>query len=115
MGRKAVPLTARKCGECGVAFETNRDGRFCSRAHQSAFNARMKSEGAALAVVAKAWAMTRHAKPGTPEAEINKYARRELTTIASLFNEQDREAGRSVLNYVQMMMDAGTMYIDRKR
>lgn len=60
--------------------------------------------------------MTRHAKAGTREAEINRYARRELTEMAKRFNEADRADDRgAVLDYVGALMDAGAKYIDRAR
>lgn len=60
--------------------------------------------------------MTRHAKAGTREAEINRYARREITAIAKLFNEQDQADDRaSVLDYVGALMDSASLFVDRIR
>jgi hypothetical protein len=116
--QRGVAFSVRKCVECGTEFmPTRKASRFCTTkpcklAHQS----RQLAQGVPLVPLVKAWAMTRHAKPGTRGAAINRYARREMTAIASLFNAADAEAGRGdVLDYVGALMDSNSLYIDRRR
>lgn len=69
-----------------------------------------------MAALVKAWTATRHAKPGTREAEICRYARSEITKIAQHFNEEDEESGRqSAIEYVDSLMRTGTFWMDRTR
>ena len=113
----AIGLTIKQCGECGGGMLLKRDHkRFCSAACRKTWNNRQTVRGGPVMPILQAWHMTRHAKPGTREAEINRYARRELTSIASIFNEQDREAGRmSPLDVVGALMDSASLYVDRVR
>jgi len=112
-----------KCAECAQSFERSRAGqRFCNptRAKVSpcakAWGARNTARGGPVLPLLQAWAMTRHAKPGTREADINRYARREITAIAKLFNEQDQADDRgSVLDYVGALMDSASLFVDRIR
>ena len=107
----------RKCAGCGKLFTARRDwSTFCSSPCRTGFANRMKARGGPLVPLILAWTETRHAKPGTREAEICSYARREITGIASLFNEEDREGGRgSAVEYVETLMRTGTRYVDRRR
>jgi hypothetical protein len=114
----APGFEARKCDECGQVFQpTRKASRFCTtNPCKLAFQSRQLAQGAPLVPLVKAWAATRHAKPGTREAEINRYARREMTAIAGLFNADDRKADRGdVLAYVGALMDSNSLYIDRRR
>ena len=89
---------------------------FCSKVCRLAFNARTKARGAVLAPFIQAQTQTRHAKAGTIEAEICRYARSVITQIGTIFNEQDDEAGRPPASaYVLALMRSGTRYIDRQR
>lgn len=69
-----------------------------------------------MAALVKAHDLTRHAKPGTREADICRYARSQLTEIARYFNERDNEEGRpSSVDYVATLMDSGMTFMDRVR
>jgi len=108
---------ARSCAECGSLFVPGREtARFCAEACRKAWGNRNTGRGGSVVPILQAWGMTRHAKPGTREAEINRYARRELTDMARTLNGEDKAAGRaSVLDYVGALMDARVMFVDRKR
>jgi hypothetical protein len=110
---------SRTCPGCRSSFAPGGRGlgkQFCSDKCRTGFHNRMKAEGAPIAALVKAWNATRHAKPGTREAEICSFARRELTQIAQHFNERDAEAGRgSAVDYVASLMDGGTIWADRIR
>jgi len=88
---------------------------FCSDQCRTRFHAVHRSEGFALAALVKAWHATRHAKPGTREAEICTFARNQLTQIARTFLDEDEEAGRDVVAYVGGIMDSGIHWCDRRR
>ena len=61
-------------------------------------------------------AQTRHAKPGTLEAEVSRFARSEITSISSIFNDKDEAAGRPpAWRYVESLMRSGTRYMDRRK
>ncbi len=76
----------------------------------------MKGEGQVLAPLVKAWNATRHAKPGTREAEICRFARQQITQISNAFTDRDRDEGRpTAVDYVGGLMDSGYMWIDRRR
>jgi len=87
----------------------------------------MKSRGGPLAPLVLAWNATRHAKPGTDEADVCRYARSEISAIAGLFLEEDEEQQRkfqageaangrgSAVDYVKSLMRSGTLYVDRAR
>jgi hypothetical protein len=60
--------------------------------------------------------VTRHAKPGTREAEICRYARSQITQISSHFSDRDADMGRpKAVDYVGTLMDSGFNYFDRIR
>lgn len=106
------------CPECGLQVEPGGRGLgriFCSKAHRLTFNARTKARGAVLAPYEQAAAQTRHAKPGTLEAEVSRFARSEITSISSIFNDEDEAAGRPpAWRYVESLMRSGTRYMDRR-
>lgn len=109
----------RKCPGCGgdVAEGGRGTGRvFCAATCRTTFQNRMKAEGGVLAALIKAQTLTRHAKPGTREAEICTFARGQITQIAAYFNDRDEEEGRpSAVDYVGSLMDSGFIYMDRVR
>lgn len=116
-----VPAEAKPmctCPGCGDPFPAGGRGlgkTFCTDKCRKAFHRLAISEGAPLAPLVKAWHATRHAKPGTREADICRYARGEITSIASLFLDWDADEGRDTVAYVGQLMDSGTLYIDRTR
>lgn len=114
-----APAAAKACPSCAAKFAPGGRGlgkQFCSDACRTGFHARMKAEGAPVAALVKAWNATRHAKPGTREADICRFARSELTAIASHFNDRDEAAGRaSAVDYVESLMQSGTIWADRLR
>jgi hypothetical protein len=88
---------------------------FCSKDCRVAFNNRAKAEGAVMVALVKAWTLNRHAKPGTREADICRRARSELTEIARMFVDADKDAGRPpVTDYVEKLLE-NTLYVDRSR
>lgn len=116
-GEASAP--SKSCPGCGGSFEAGGRGlgkTFCSTACRRSFQNRMLAEGAPIVALVKAWTMTRHAKPGSREAEICTFARSQITQIASAFNERDEEAGRpSAVDYVETLMNSGTLWVDRSR
>lgn len=117
MGLCSTPLAVKLCPACGADFEPGGRGlgkQFCTDGCRRSFHGRMKAEGGPLAALVKAWAATRHAKAGTREAEICRFARREMTAIAQHLNDRDTASGRaSALRYVETLMDGGTLWADR--
>lgn len=107
------------CPGCGKDVENGGTGLgrvFCEPACRQGFNNRMKAEGAPIAALVKAWTMTRHAKAGSEEAEVCRFARSQLTQIAAGFNDRDEDNGRpSAVDYVRTLMASGTLYCDRAR
>lgn len=114
-----APAASKTCPGCRAQFAPGGRGmgkQFCSDTCRTAHHARAKAEGAVIAQLAKAWNATRHAKPGTREADICRYARSELTAICQHFNERDSESGRgSAVDYVASLMEGGTIWADRLR
>lgn len=107
----------RKCPGCGADFPAGGRGMgksFHSDECRKAFHNVHRKEGFPLAPLVKAWHSTRHAKPGTREAEICTFARNQLTQIARGFLDQDEEEGRDVVAYVGSLMDSGILYADRQ-
>lgn len=85
------------CPNCGDPVLPGGRGlgrTFCKTACRDGWNARQKARGAVLAPYLMAWMSTRHAKPGTVEAQVCRDARAEVTAIARTFLLEDREAGR---------------------
>lgn len=114
----ARPEAAKVCPGCGTEFPAGGRGlgkTFCHDKCRRAFHAACKSEGGPLAPLIKAWHATRHAKPGTREAEICRYARSQVTEIARMFLDADEDIGRDSVAYVASMMDSGFQYADRTR
>lgn len=109
----------RACPGCGGHVEEGGRGTgrvFCTSTCRTGFQNRMKAEGGVLAALIKAQTLTRHAKPGTREAEICSFARSQITQIAAYFNDRDEEEGRpSAVDYVGTLMDSGFIYMDRVR
>jgi hypothetical protein len=89
--------------------------KFCSDACRKALHSVHISQGVPLAALVKAWHATRHAKPGSREAEICRFARGQITEMARTFLDEDEEAGRNVVAYVESLMDSGTLWCDRRR
>jgi hypothetical protein len=115
----AAPKLAaiRKCPGCGVQFPAGGRGMgksFHSDECRKAFHNVHRKEGFPLAPLVKAWHSTRHAKPGSREAEICTFARNQLTQIARDFLDADEEDGRDVVAYVGTLMDSGILYADRQ-
>jgi len=88
---------------------------FCSDGCRRRFHNVHVSNGIVIAPLVKAWHSTRHAKPGTREAEICKFARGQLAQIARTLLDEDEEVGRDVVAYVGTLMDSGTLWVDRRR
>lgn len=115
---KAASTETRTCPGCGGCFPAGGRGMgksFCSDKCRLAFHAIHRSEGFPLAPMVKAWHATRHAKPGTREAEICKFARNQLTQMARTFLDEDEESGRDVVAYVGGLMESGSLWCDRRR
>lgn len=111
-----VPVICPGCGAHVAGYGRGTGKTFHDQACRQAFANRMKAEGAPIAALAKAWVMTRHAKPDTEEAEVCRYARTQLSQIAATFNDRDQDAGRpSAVDYVKTLMRSGTLYCDRRR
>lgn len=90
--------------------------RFCTDDCREKFHARAKGEGAAAIKLVKAWVGTRHAPPGTREAEICRTARRELTQLAEVLIQRDRVNGRApASDYIAALGEGGSMVTDRVR
>lgn len=87
---------------------------FCSDPCRRRFHNAHTAEGFPLAPLIKAHHATRHAKPGTREAAICTFARRQIAEIARTFLDQDEEVGRDVVAYVGTLMDSGTLWVDRR-
>ncbi len=102
---------------CPVAQGGRGMGRtFCSKPCKTGFHARMKGEGGPLAALVKAWTQTRHAEPGSREAEICRFARSQITQIAAHFCEQDASERRpSAVDYVETLMASGITFMDKHK
>lgn len=112
-----VPAATKACPSCRAQFAPGGRGlgkQFCSDACRTGFHARAKAEGGPMVALVKAWNATRHAKPGTREAEICRFARSELTALAAHFNGRDEDEGRaSAVDYVESLMQSGLIWADR--
>lgn len=112
---KPAPL----CPGCGGKIEGRGRGTgktFCTESCRASFKNRMRCEGVALAPLVKASFMGRHAKPGSREAEICRFARRQLAQIAGELNDADAANGRpDALAYVETLMHSGFTWLDRRR
>ncbi len=106
----------RTCPECTTSFSPKREhGRFCQPSCAKTWNNRHTAKGGPLALLVKAWLATRHAKPGTRDAEIRRYAMAELTRMGRDLLDDDMAHDRDVCDVVGAMMDAGEQYTDRQQ
>lgn len=115
---KSANADTRSCPGCRASFPTGGRGMgksFHDDKCRRAFHAAHMANGPTLAPLVKAWHATRHAKPGTREAEICTFARGQLAQIARTLIDEDEEAGRDVVAYVGTLMDSGTLWVDRRR
>ena len=116
---KSGDLTGNpRCPGCSVEIEGS--GRGLGKVFHDAtcrrkFHALHKSEGGVLAPLIKAANATRHAKDGTREAEICRWARGQIAQITRMFLDRDEDEGRDVVAYVGSLMDSGSLYIDRMK
>lgn len=114
-----VASTEKHCPNCGDAVQPGGRGLgkvFCDKTCRVAFNNRAKAEGAVIVALVKCWLATRHAKPGTREADVCRRARRELTDIGRHLLERDAQAGRPpIVDYVEVLLAEGSIYADRAR
>lgn len=113
----AETLANRACCRCTAEFTPSRDwSNFCSDKCRTGFHNAMGKEGKVLAPLVKAWTATRHAKPGTEEAEVCAWARQQITEISRMFLDEDEEEDRgSAVAYVKGLMASGFLYVDRRR
>lgn len=119
-----VATTTGRCPNCGNDVEAGGRGRgrvFCPategrKACRELFANRAKSQGAPLLPLVLAWTETRHAKPGSREAEICKKARAEITAIARQFLDEAKAEGRPpAADYAETLFRSGERYMDRTR
>jgi len=107
------------CPNCGDTVEAGGRGRgrtFCRTRCRELFAARAKSEGAPLLAYVLASVETRHAKPGTREAEICRQARSEMTAIArDILNRRKADGMPPAADYVETLLATGERYMDRTR
>jgi hypothetical protein len=112
-----MPPETKICPGCGSCFAPGGRGlgkNFCSKPCRKRFQNRHLAEGGSMAVMVKAWHLTRHAPAGSREAEVCRFARGQLTQMAQHFIERDVREGRpSVVDYVAGLMDCGTVWMDR--
>lgn len=114
----AVPVAQKACPNCGTLFDEGGRGlgkTFCQKSCRVTFHRLAIIEGPPLAPLVKAWNATRHARPGTREAEICTFARSQLTEIARIFLDRDEEEGRDSVAYVGSLMDSGMLFVDRMK
>lgn len=107
----------RQCPGCGCEFEPGGRGMgktFHSDECRKAFHNLHIAQGKPIIALVKAHHATRHAKPGTREAEICRFARNQIAEIVRGQLEGDEEAGRDVVAYVGTLMDSGVLYADRQ-
>lgn len=107
------------CPGCGNTVQSGGRGLgkvYCSTKCRQAYNNRLKVIGAPMAILIMAWEETRHAKPGSQEAEMCRFARSQMTMIAKVANEGFRNAGMPPATaMVTRMIKAGSIWADRKR
>ena len=115
----APAIVSGRCPNCGVDVPPGGRGRgrvFHEKECREQFAARAKAQGAVLLPIFLAWMETRHAKPGTPEYQLCRDARKEATEMARSFREEAREAGRPPMHeYVATLFRDGERYMDRTR
>lgn len=111
-------MSDRTCPECASPIVGKGRGMgklFCSKVCRVAYHNRAYSQAGVLASLTKAWNATRHASPGSREAEICRYARSEITRIARILNDADKAMRRpDAASYVEKLMQSGSMYMDRR-
>lgn len=111
----AAPVALRTCPGCGEQFAPGGRGlgkTFHADECRVSFHKSMKGLGGPLAPMVLAWTATRHAKPGTREAEICTFARGQITQMArEMIETNDFDA----VAYVGTLMDSGTLWCDRTR
>jgi len=115
---KSEITPSKTCPGCGADFPAGGRGMgksFCADKRRLAFHAAHRSEGVSLIPLVKAWHATRHAKVGTREAAICRFARNQITEISRTLLDQDKEAGRDAVAYAGSLMDSGLLWCDRRR
>lgn len=107
--------TCPGCGSAVTPSSVGREKRFCTDPCRRLFLNRSKASGAVLGPLVQAFAATRHAKPGTIEADIRRFAMAEMMHVAGATTEADARTGRDCVAYVKQLMDSGTRWMDRRR
>lgn len=101
------------CPGCGDGFTPTRyNQRFCKPGCQKATANKKLSDGSAAIMLVLAASGTRHARRGSSEAEVSRYARRELERLAAILRRRDRQPNRAV-HYVADMMAKDETVLDR--
>lgn len=114
MGRKRKEPHDAVCANCGTAFETTRAARFCAEKCRYAFNARARTEGAAVIAFVKAWIAGKGGGRRGSHPVAGKCLT-EITSIVRILIEADKAANRpSPIPYVESLFHEG-YYIDRNR
>lgn len=115
----APATTTGRCPNCGDDVQSGGRGRgrvFCRTRCRELFAARSKSEGAPLLAYVLASIETRHAKPGTREAELCRQARSEMTAIArDILARRKADGMPPAADYVETLLATGERYMDRTR
>lgn len=111
-----VSVRCPNCGDTVAAGGRGRGRIFCRPKCRELFSARAKSEGAPLLAFVLASIETRHAKPGTREAEICRKARSEMTAIArDILDRRKAEGMPPAADYAETLLATGDRYMDRTR
>ena len=115
----APATVSGRCPNCGDDVAAGGRGRgriFCRQRCRELFASRAKSEGAPLLPFVLAAIETRHAKPGTREAEICRQARSEMTAIArDILNRRKADGMAPAADYAETLLATGERYMDRTR
>lgn len=101
------------CSGCGDGFTPKRyNQRFCTPKCQKRLANRKLSDGSAAIMLVLAAADTRHAPRGSSDAEVSRYARRELARLAAILGRRDKQKRRAV-RYVADMLANDETVLDR--
>lgn len=107
------------CPGCGADVQSGGRGLgkvFCTNQCRQRYNNWLKIIGGPMAILIMAWEETRHAKPGSQEAEVCRFARSQMTMIAKEANDGLRTSGRPPATaMVTRMIKSGSLWTDRKR
>lgn len=106
----------RACAQCGKPIPADRDRRalYCDKVCKRAFHNMSQVRGQEIMALLEAQRKHCNAKKGTPEYEMQRQARNEISRLLGDYLRQNKEIGRDPARVVKARQDEGVLVMDKR-